>query len=53
MVHAGVEGGDVCQAELREGLLENTNASIFRAISRWCVVDGADDFVDVRRNKGI
>ena len=53
MVHAGIEGGNVGKTHLGQSLLEDGDAGRVGSIGARSVVDGADYFVDVRRDEGI
>ena len=53
MRHESIECGDVGEAELDEGVLEDRDASGVGGFGGGSVVDGFDDFVDVGGNQGV
>lgn len=51
--HDGIKRGDVDEAELSKGALQDLNPSIFRGLVSGGRIDGLDDFVDLRRDKRV
>ena len=49
MVHAGVEGRDIREAQLGEGLLQDSDAGSVSGVRRSVGIYGPDDFVDMGR----
>jgi hypothetical protein len=53
MGHDGIKRGDVNEAELSKRALQDLDPSLFRGLVSGSRIDGLDDFVDLRRNKGV
>lgn len=53
MGHDGIKRSNIDEAELSESALQDLDPSLFRGLVSGGRVDRFDDFVDLRRNKGV
>ena len=53
MCSQGVEGGNVCKAQLAEGILQDRNTSLGRSGRVGGCIYGLDDFINLGRNKRV
>lgn len=53
MGHDGIKRSNVDETELSESALQDLDPSLFRGLVSGGRVDRLDDFVDLRRNKGV